>query len=77
MGIMQWTTEKTIGSSAFAYMTKYPDMSFLDALEQSLRETRPGWHDGLWSMAAKEIPPEAGPKEAIKAVAAYCVRYRV
>ncbi len=50
-----FSTEGAIMTSAYVYQEKYPHLSFLESLERSLVETRPGWTQELWDLVAPTI----------------------
>lgn len=43
-----FSTEGTMLTSVRAYQSKFPNLSFLEALGRSLVETRPGWTQAFW-----------------------------
>jgi hypothetical protein len=71
-----FSTGGAVGISAHACHAKYPQLSFREALERSLVETRPGWNAERIATIRGPLDKARTPDEMIDAVAAICERYR-
>ena len=63
------STVGAIGISAHAYQRKYPNLSFREALERSLIETRPGWNRARLESIKHLLDQAKSPDEMINIVA--------
>ena len=62
-----FTTEGSILTGAYAYQAKFPHLGFMEALERSLTECRPGWSMAVWDEVASRL--RGFPEDAHAAIA--------
>ena len=68
-----FSTEGIVWTSARAYQHKFPGTPFIEALERSLVETRPGWTQDLWDHVAPTIRVFGGASFNQKEIEEYMV----
>lgn len=60
-----------IGTAAYLYQKKYPNLSFREALELSLVKTRPGWNASLLELVRPHLNSAETPEEMIEIIVAF------
>jgi len=63
-----FSTVGAIGISAQAFRNKYPELSFRQALERSLIETRPGWSEELFALVEPELDMAETPEQMVDVI---------
>lgn len=66
-----FSTVGAIGISAQAFRNKYPELTFRQALERSLIETRPGWNEELLALVEPELDIAQTPEQMVDVMARF------